>query len=287
MLNRRDLIYEAAQEAADARDVGGVQQDIPICIYDLALALGVSVQFIDVDMEGIYERGPPSRIYLSPHRPLPRRAYNCAHELGHHRFGHGSTIDELASISAVKSQADIPEEVLANSFASAVLMPAIAIERAFFRRGISASNATPVDLYKVSCDFGVGYTTLLAHLTYTLRELRESQRLRLAKWTPADIRRMILDYAEGSPTVVIDDLGEAQFVELESKNVLVVPKGSKVDGSGLLFERAAKAGDVFRAEGPGLIRVQTSSRIIDVRVMKQKYTGLAQYRFMEEPNDQD
>src|SRR3546814_6969436 len=44
---------------------------------------------------GMYQRAPPPRIHLSARRPLPRRAYNCAHELGHHVFAHGSSIDEL------------------------------------------------------------------------------------------------------------------------------------------------------------------------------------------------
>jgi hypothetical protein len=55
MLDRRALTYEAAQEAADARDAAGVQQDVPICAYDLAHALNASVRFVDVNMEGIYE----------------------------------------------------------------------------------------------------------------------------------------------------------------------------------------------------------------------------------------
>jgi hypothetical protein len=81
MLNRRALTYEAAQEAADARDAASVQQDTAICAYDLAHALNASVRFVDVNMEGIYERGPPARILLSPYRPLVRRTFNCAHEL--------------------------------------------------------------------------------------------------------------------------------------------------------------------------------------------------------------
>src|SRR5258707_15068801 len=109
MLDRRALTYEAAQEAADARDAAGVQQDVPICAYDLAHVLNASVRFVDVNMEGIYERGPPARILLSPYRPLVRRTFNCAHELGHHRFGHGSTIDELKASSPNRTQSELPE----------------------------------------------------------------------------------------------------------------------------------------------------------------------------------
>ena len=137
MLNRRALTYEAAQEAAEARDAAGVQQDVPLCAYDLANVLNAGVRFVDVDMEGMYERGPPSRILLSPYRPLVRRTFNCAHELGHHRFGHGSTIDELTSASANAPQSELPEEVLANAFAGFVLMPAIAIQRILSSRSFA------------------------------------------------------------------------------------------------------------------------------------------------------
>jgi hypothetical protein len=56
-------------------------------------AAGVTVRFNNINMEGMYQRGAPPRIHLSARRPLSRRTYNCAHELGHHVFGHGSSIE--------------------------------------------------------------------------------------------------------------------------------------------------------------------------------------------------
>jgi Zn-dependent peptidase ImmA (M78 family) len=285
MLDRRALTYEAAQEAADARDAAGVQQDVPICAYDLAHVLGASVRFVDVNMEGIYERGPPARILLSPHRPLVRRTFNCAHELGHHRFGHGSTIDELKSSSANKLQSELPEEVLANAFAGFVLMPGIAIQRALYRRSISPATATPIDLYKMACDFGVGYTTLVTHMTFSLDELSNRRRQELEKWTSNDLRRMVLGYVHPSPVIVLDELGEASTAELECEYGLVVPTGSQVDGAGLVFEKSVANGDIFRASTVGLTRVQMKSRFIDVRIMPKKYIGLARFRYMEKLND--
>jgi len=285
MLNRRALTYEAAQEAADARDAAGVQQDVPICAYDLAHVLNASVRFVDVNMEGIYERGPPARILLSPYRPLVRRTFNCAHELGHHRFGHGSTIDELKSSSANKLQSELPEEVLANAFAGFVLMPGIAIQRTLYRRGISATNASPLDLYKIACDFGVGYTTLVTHMTYSLDELGNRRKQELEKWTPNDLRRMVLGYVDPSPVVVLDELGEASTAELECEYGLVVPTGSQTDGVGLAFEKHLANGDLFRAAAVGLTRVQMKSRFVDVRIMPKKFIGLARFRYMESFDD--
>jgi FixJ family two-component response regulator len=70
------------------------------------------VRFNNINMEGVYRRGLPPRIHLSARRPLPRRAYNCAHELGHHVFGHGSSIDELREDAKAQPWED-PKEFLA------------------------------------------------------------------------------------------------------------------------------------------------------------------------------
>ena len=93
--NRRALATQAMQAAADTRAKAKLDQTGPICIYGLCETLGVVVRFNNINMEGMYQRGRPPRIHLSARRPLPRRTYNCAHELGHHVFCHGSSIDEL------------------------------------------------------------------------------------------------------------------------------------------------------------------------------------------------
>lgn len=285
MSSKRALTYEAAQEAADARDAAGATQDLPICVYDIAHKLNARVRFVDVDMEGMYERGPPSRILLSPYRPLVRRTFSCAHELGHHRFGHGSTVDQLQTSSAMTPQSEIPEEILANAFAGFVLMPAIAIQRAFYRRAIEPESASPLDFYKVACDFGVGYTTLVNHMTYALGEIGVRRKQDLEKWKPVDLRRMALGYVDPSPLLILDTLGEASTAEIECDHGLLVPIGSEVEGVGLTFLKRIASGDLFRAISRGLTRVQMQSRIIDIRIMPKKYIGLAQFRYMESDDD--
>ncbi len=112
-LNRRALATEAMQAAAAARARGKLDQVSPICIYGLCETLGVAVRFNNINMEGMYQRGVPPRIHLSARRPLPRRTYNCAHELGHHVFGHGSSIDELREDAKAQPWED-PKEFLVH-----------------------------------------------------------------------------------------------------------------------------------------------------------------------------
>lgn len=82
----------------------------------------MKVQFLnDINTEGIYATRPKPMILISSLRPLSRRAFTCAHELGHHFFGHGSTIDELKEESeSVDFQ---PHEFLADTFGGFLLMP--------------------------------------------------------------------------------------------------------------------------------------------------------------------
>jgi hypothetical protein len=121
-LDRRSLATQAIQTAAATRAEAGVSQAGPICIYAVCETLGVNVRFNNINMEGMYQRGAQPRIHLSARRPLPRRAFNCAHELGHHKFRHGTSIDELRE-DAKSNPWEDPKEFLADTFAGFVLRP--------------------------------------------------------------------------------------------------------------------------------------------------------------------
>ena len=139
--NRRALATKALQAATATRAKASLDQNGPICVYDLCETLGIVVRFNNFNMEGMYQHGRPPRIHLSARRPLPRRAYNCAHELGHHVFGHGSSIDELREDAKAQPWED-PKEFLADTFAGFILMPIIGLRRAFSVRGWTPETAT-------------------------------------------------------------------------------------------------------------------------------------------------
>ena len=162
--NRRVLATQAMQAATATRATAKVDQTGPVCIYGLCETLGIVVRFNNINMEGMYQRGFPPRIHLSARRPLPRRAYNCAHELGHHVFGHGLSVDELREDAKAQPWED-PKEFLADTFAGFILMPIIGLRRAFAVRGWTTETAKPAQIFAVACEFGVGYSTLLTHLS--------------------------------------------------------------------------------------------------------------------------
>lgn len=150
-MDKRALTQTAMRASIKARTKAGLDLMSPICVFDLCERLGVIVRFTDINMEGMYDRTPKPRIHLSSLRPLPRRVFTCGHELGHHEFGHGSTIDEMQE-EAEALKADSPDEFLVNSFSAFTLMPIIGLRGAFARRGCAAATADELQMFAVACN---------------------------------------------------------------------------------------------------------------------------------------
>ena len=78
----------------------------------------------------MYYKSPEPHIILSSLRPAGRRAFTCAHELAHHFRGDSVHVDELVEQWKRPRRFD-PKEFAADCFAGALLMPKMAVERAF------------------------------------------------------------------------------------------------------------------------------------------------------------
>jgi Zn-dependent peptidase ImmA (M78 family) len=289
--DRRALATQAMQAAAVTRAKAKLDQVDPICIYGLCETLGVTVRFNNINMEGMYQRGLPPRIHLSARRPLPRRVYNCAHELGHHVFNHGSSIDELRE-GAKQQPWEEPKEFLADTFAGFILMPIIGLRRAFSVRGWAPETATPAQMFTIACEFGVGYTTLLTHLSAGVNMLSRGRAAALQRVTPRAMRMDILDVLTPEPLIVADRHRTAPTLDAEVKTLLLLPPGTEVKGAGIAFERDLAAGRLFRAVKPGIFQANAGDWAVFVRVAPMQkgepygYVGLAQYRHLEEDPDE-
>jgi Zn-dependent peptidase ImmA (M78 family) len=289
--NRRTLATQAMQAAAATRAKAKLDQAGPICIYGLCETLGVAVRFNNINMEGMYQRGVPPRIHLSARRPLTRRVYNCAHELGHYVAGHGSSIDELREDAKSQPWED-PKEFLADTFAGFILMPIIGLRRAFSVRGWAPETATPAQIFTIACEFGVGYATLLTHLSAGVNMLSRGRATALQRVTPKALRMDILGALTPEPLIVADRHCTAPTLDAEVKTLLLLPPGTEVAGGGVAFERDLGAGYLFRAVKPGIFQASADDWAVFVRVAPiQKnepygYVGLAQYRHLEEDSDE-
>ena len=163
MNDRRAIARQSIAAALRTRLSVGYGLDHAVCVYDIAEKLGLEVRFLDLPtMEGMYSSASSPTIIVSSLRPPGRRAFTCAHELGHHNRSDGVEIDELVE------QWDIPrfdpKEFAADCFAGALLMPKMAVSNAFAIRGWSMEDCTPEQAFMVANYFGVGYTTLVHHL---------------------------------------------------------------------------------------------------------------------------
>ena len=290
-LDRRALATQAMQAATATRAEAELNQTGPICIYGLCETLGIMVRFNNINMEGMYQRGIRPRIHLSARRPLPRRAYNCAHELGHHVLGHGSSIDELREDAKAQPWED-PKEFLADTFAGFILMPIIGLRRAFAARDWTPETATPAQIFTIACEFGVGYTTLLTHLSAGVDMLSRPRAAALRGVTLKALRMDILGALTPEPLIVADYHRTAPTLDAEVKTLLLLPPGTEVMGDGLAFERELAAGRLFRAVKPGIYQASVCDWAAFVRVAPvQKdepygYVGLAQYRHLKEEPDE-
>ena len=189
MADRRSIARRAAAAALRTRRSAGYGLTEPVCVYDLAERLGIEVRFVDIpSMEGMYlhsEFAPT--ILVSSLRPSGRRAFTCAHELGHYSNGDGTRVDELVE----KRSRHLFEEseFAADCFAGILLMPKVAIDRAFALRKWKVHECNPGQFYLLSNYFGVGYSTLIHHMRSSLNILSAAQASALLKVKPRRLHR--------------------------------------------------------------------------------------------------
>ena len=283
---RTDLAKQALEKSLEIREEYQYDFRSPLCIYELCERAKVKVQFVnDVSMEGIYAALAKPTILLSSLRPLMRRSFTCAHELGHHVFGHGSTIDELKDEAAGKFQ---PNEFLVDSFAGFLLMPAQGIKRAFSSRSIELAKAKPEQIYTVACSFGVGYETLIGHLKCAVQYITADHGALLRKTKLPQIRERLLGFAAKEPLMIVDRHYPIGALDVEIGTLVLLPAGTIVESDHIEFFKDVPNGRVFRAMRPGLARaaIPAANWGVMIRVSRYQYAGLARYRHLEETDSE-
>jgi Zn-dependent peptidase ImmA (M78 family) len=285
-IDKKTLITMGMTASLDIRKKYWSDLKNPICIYDLCEKQNVSVRFNDINMEGMYVKEPKPTIHLSALRPLARRKFTCAHELGHHIFGHGSTIDELRD-EQLKYSDRPPNEIIADAFAAFLLMPTLGLREAFTIRKLKPENARALDIYFIACNFGVGQATLVNHLAYGINMISSQKREVLGKITPKAIRTEILGKIVSEPLIVVDDYWKSPTLDIEENTLLLLPKNVVVDAKVLMPEMEVNLGRVFRPTKTGITRViiPNTAGAIYIRISRRQYTGLAKYRHLEDAID--
>lgn len=259
----------------------GIKQHLPVCIYDICHRAGVTVRFNNINMEGMYQKAERPFIHLSARRPLARRAFNCGHELGHHEFGHGSSIDELRDDADEPAWAD-PKEFLADTFSAHMLMPVMGLRSAFNTRGLKPETATSEQLYVIACDFGVGYHTLVTHLSVGLGLVSRLRATELKRKTPMMIRTELLGEETRAGLIVAGSKRLNPLIDAEVNTLMLLPRETVVDAEKLTPIRRHKNASLFIATKPGIAQIRAPEWSAFVRVARKKYVGLARYRHLED-----
>jgi hypothetical protein len=291
ILSRTDLARRGVAKAAEVRDRFDIPLNAAVNIFDLCgerLDPKLTVRFKDISMEGVYLRGTHPEIWLGL-RPLTRRVFNCAHEFGHHVFGHGSTLDELQEESENEGVFK-PDEYLVNTFAAHLLMPRLAVASAFTVRSWKIETTTPEQCFVVACGLGVGYETLANHLAYGLRLAGGSVAAQLLRTKLPAIRRGMLGAQAPDRLTVIDRHYTLPVVDTEVGTGVLLPAGTMVEEGRLASAVDTPRGRLIQVARPGVVRAHSpdGNWAVLIRVMLHHYVGLGWCRHLarEEGDDE-
>jgi len=284
-MNRTSLALQAAKAALSVRQRLQINATSPVCVWDAAKELGIATWLVDVSsLEGMYVQGKPATILIGTRRPTGRQAMTCAHEIGHHAFQHGSQIDEY--LVSDKAEGRTPEEFLANTFASNFLMTRGAVAQGLLARGIATNQATPEQIYSLATWLGVSYTGLLYHMRSALQIIPRAVADRLLKTEPKEIRasianRLGLRDVRGE-IIIADQSWTGRPIDGQVDDVVCVPAGASFDDFCGRLD-----GTVITLTTPGIGRVYHKDLrwAAFLRVSRQHFAGLAEYRHLEEADE--
>lgn len=128
-------------------------RSLPVDVMSIARAAGAKVvPDGELDASGLFElleEGP--RIKFNSTEARVRQRFTVAHELGHYALKHGKAFRDQPS--QFSTQAYDPDEVAANRFAAALLMPEEAVSYLIRRKGI-------VDIAKLAKLFDVSQVAM-------------------------------------------------------------------------------------------------------------------------------
>jgi hypothetical protein len=280
------LYRQAVRMASQVRAEFGFGPAESICPFDLADRMGVSARLVNApSLEGMYFPSESAQIFVGALRPSGRQRFTCGHEIAHHVFGHGQCIEEVSRSAQANNS---PNEVVANRFASALLMPKLAVLSAFQRYGIAPAKASSRDIWRVAQALGVGYTTLVNYLDIALGELpTQLASFHLKARLPA-IRSDAIGFAsESRDAWIIDSAWGSRSVDVSVGDIVTMPPTSSYDGACLEYVEGPKPHLVAVRPGTGKLMLPNGAYELRVRVSRHQYIGLAQYRHLPEDEEDE
>ena len=278
MTTPKQLIRSATLQALRVRARAGYALDRPFDVYEATTALGLELQFVEMpSLEGMYiSSRSPQRVLVSALRPAGRQRVTAAHELGHHVFGHGTTVDLVDDKHPTSSR---DEELVANHFAYTILMPRRAVTAGFLSCGADAGNPAPVDVYRVASWLGVGYRTLLNQMRHSIGLLSESRFRALERTSAAEARLQLGAPSPSGDLWALDEQWAGTSVHAQLGDYVT---GVAEAPHGTLLDRATESVRIAASVGVETIGLHGGSRAT-LHVSKRAYRGFYDYRYLPEP----
>jgi len=206
-----------------------------------------------------------------------RQHFTAAHELGHHVLGHGTSFD--AVIDEFGEANDLtPDEVAADAFARYILMPPRAVQVAFRQRGFDLGHLEPLAVYRAACWLGVGYSTLLNQMLYSLGLLKPLDYKRLSKISPKNIKAKLAGAVSDHDVWPVDHLWVDRRLRTQLGDLLI---GLAPGRSTHMLKELEGGKYIANAVGESVFPLATGGSLT-VSVSRAAYVGFYEYRYLRE-----
>ncbi len=202
---------------------------------------------------GAYIVRPAPGVLVSTQRPLSVRRFTAAHELGHHRLGHGPSVDDEDMIKRTPFAGVYdPQEAEADAFAIAFLVPLWLVSGVMqLRSWKKADMENPVNTYQLALRAGASYEAtcyaLRNHLVVT-----DSTCKKLARVQPKDIKQSIVSAFKPNnwrlDVWTLDERDKGLYLELAPNDILDISLAEH-SGGGYVWDVAGIAQTEFELVG--------------------------------------
>jgi hypothetical protein len=278
MLSKQKTLV--ARKALQTRLSFGYPLDSPCDVYELVSREGLGLKFSNTStLAGMFlNDGVSGEIVVSALRPSGYQRFTAAHELGHFVFGHGARVD--GEIEA--KTGDSEEEAIADAFARHVLMPQRAVAKGLAMVGANSANCSSTQAFSVASWLGVGYTTLIQQMRWTLSMITSLQFHELNSKQPQQIKRNLVPTVQWSGRRELWPLApwwQGTRVHLQIGDVVTgLPTMSSP-----LFDFC----DGYAiAKSCGQTQVDLGgANVVHLSIARADFVGLYKFRYLEEPVD--
>lgn len=168
-----------------------VNMEEPVDVFDIIEANGVWLVFDHLDAAlGMFVRQEGAAgILINNRRPRSVQRLTAAHEYGHFRLGHESSLDRSKEIDGFSQ---VRQEVEAQAFALDFLMPLQLVEKSWDALDLpqDPNSVHPHQAYQLATSMGVSYIACVVQLR-AMEQISYGKSKELLEYSPKTIKRLL------------------------------------------------------------------------------------------------